>query len=51
MSARLFECSECGAYGKIMLKGNDHDTDSIVYCPVCSGDISMVEEYDDEIED
>lgn len=51
MATRLFECSECGAYGKITLKGNDHETDAIVYCPVCSADISEVDDYDDDAEE
>lgn len=48
MASRLFECSECGSYGKITLKGEDHDIEAVVYCPVCSADISKVEEYEDE---
>lgn len=48
MASRLFECTECGAYGKITLKGTDHDKEEIVFCPVCSADISQVDEYDEE---
>lgn len=45
MATKLFDCSNCGAYGKITVKGNDHQTSDIVYCPVCSADI--YEEEDD----
>lgn len=44
-TTRLFECSQCGAFGKITLKGSDLDKNDIVYCPVCSADISEPEEY------
>ena len=48
MASRLFECPECSAYGKITLKGTDNAIDDIVYCPVCSADITQVEEFEDE---
>lgn len=48
MASRLFECSECNAYGKITLKGGDHGIEDIVCCPVCGADITQVEEYEDE---
>jgi hypothetical protein len=49
MATRLFECSECDAYGKITLKGNDHDARAIVCCPVCGADISEVDDdYEEE---
>jgi len=48
MISRLFECESCGAYGKITLKDNEHSTEDVVYCPVCSADITQVEEYEDE---
>jgi len=48
MASRLFECSECNAYGKITLKGDEHEVEEIVCCPVCGADITQVEEYDDE---
>lgn len=48
MSAtRLFECEHCGAFGKITLK-DDNEKSAIVACPVCAGDISEDEAYDDE---
>lgn len=47
MATRLFDCTECGAYGKITVKGNDHQSTDIVYCPVCSADIY---EEDDDLE-
>jgi hypothetical protein len=46
--SRLFECSDCGAFGKITLKSEDHEKSSIVCCPVCAADISEDEKYDDE---
>lgn len=48
MTSRLFDCESCGSYGKITLKDGEHKVDDIVYCPVCSADITKVEEYDDE---
>ena len=51
MATRLFECAECNAYGKITLKGAEHTNEDVVYCPVCSADITQVEEYDDESDD
>lgn len=48
MSTKYFECSECGARGKIILKNEDFDTEDCVYCPVCSADIYEEEELDDE---
>lgn len=44
MATKHFECQECGAYGKIILKSEERLED-IVYCPVCSADIY---EEDDE---
>jgi DNA-directed RNA polymerase subunit RPC12/RpoP len=51
MATRLFECSECGAFGKITLKGNEHEKEEIVYCPVCSADIYEDEKFEDEDEE
>ena len=51
MATRLFECSECGAFGKVTLKGNDHSKDEIVFCPVCSADIYEEEQFEDESEE
>jgi len=49
MSAtRLFDCAHCGAFGKITLKNDDAEKGSIECCPVCGGDISEEEEYEDE---
>lgn len=48
MASRLFECSECNAYGKITLKGNEHEVEDIVCCPVCGADITQVDDYNDE---
>lgn len=50
MASRLFECTNCGAYGKITVKGTDYDVEAIVCCPVCGADITQVEEYEDDEE-
>jgi hypothetical protein len=46
MVTRFFECTECDARGKIVLKGDDHGLEDIVYCPVCSADIYEEEDLD-----
>lgn len=48
MTTRFFECTECQARGKIILKGDDHTLEDIVYCPVCSADIYEEEELDED---
>lgn len=48
MAIRYFECAECGAEGKINIKGSDIPVQDIVYCPVCSADIYEEEEFDEE---
>jgi hypothetical protein len=48
MTTKFFDCEECGARGKIILKGEDHTSEDCVYCPVCSADIYENEEEDDE---
>ena len=48
MTTKYFECSECGARGKIVLKGEDFEVEECVYCPVCSADIY---EEEDDFED
>lgn len=50
MATRLFECENCGAFGKIALKGDEHGKEDIVYCPVCSADI-YEEDCEDKYED
>jgi len=51
MSSRLFECTSCGAYGKITLKGDDYDVYDIECCPICGSDISEVDDdYEEESE-
>ena len=47
MATKFFECDECGARGKIILK-SDHESEECVYCPVCSADIY---EPEDDVED
>mgnify|MGYP000211552640 CR=1 FL=1 len=51
MATRLFECQECGAFGKISLKGTEHEKGDIVYCPVCSADIYEEEDYEQDEEE
>jgi len=46
MTTKYFECESCEARGKIILKGDDHSTSDIVYCPVCSADIYEEDEDD-----
>ena len=50
MATRHFECTTCEARGKIVLKGDDHQLEDIVYCPVCSADIYEEEDFDTEDE-
>ena len=50
MSTKYFECTECGARGKIILKGDDHGTEDCVYCPVCSADIYEEEDLEDDLQ-
>lgn len=40
MLTKKFECEVCGAEGKIVIEGDDLTQSDIVYCPVCSADIS-----------
>jgi DNA-directed RNA polymerase subunit RPC12/RpoP len=47
MTTKVFECDECGAEGKIVIKGTDIQLEDIVYCPVCSADIYEEEEFDE----
>lgn len=47
-TTKHFECESCGAEGKIVIKGDDHQLADIVYCPVCSADIYEDEEFDEE---
>lgn len=47
-TSKLFECVECAAFGKIILKSTDHEKSSIVCCPVCGADITEDEKYEDE---
>jgi hypothetical protein len=50
MTTKVFECEECGAHGKIVVKSDDHEIryEDIVYCPVCSADIYEEEEFDED---
>ena len=48
MTTKHFECQECNAVGKIVVKGTDHQLEDIVFCPICSADIYEEEDYDEE---
>lgn len=48
MATKHFECAECSAIGKIIIKGDDHKLEDIVFCPICSADIYEEEEFDEE---
>ena len=48
MITKHYECTSCGAEGKITVKGDDHVIADIVYCPVCSGDIYEEEDFDED---
>ena len=48
MTTKHFECTECGALGKITVKGDEHRLEDIVYCPICSADIYEEEDFDDD---
>lgn len=45
---KSFDCENCGAEGKISLKGTDIQFEDIVYCPVCSADIYEEIDFDEE---
>jgi len=39
MVVKQFECEQCGAEGKITLRGDDFKFEDVVCCPVCASDI------------
>ena len=45
-ASKTFECENCGAEGKIVVKSDDFSLSDIAYCPVCGSDI--FEEEDDD---
>ena len=45
---KQFECEDCGAFGKIILRGDQFTFEEIVYCPLCSSDIYEEETYIDD---
>lgn len=47
MATKHFECEQCGARGKIILK-SEETLEDIVYCPVCSADIYEEDDTDEE---
>jgi hypothetical protein len=44
---RVFDCNECGTFGKVIIKGSDLNNSDIVFCPCCGADINE-EEFDEE---
>ena len=48
MPTKYFECAECSAEGKIIIKGTDTQLEDIVFCPVCSADIYEEDDYDED---
>lgn len=52
MATKMFDCSECGAHGKIVFRENrEFQTEDVVYCPFCGADISGDSEEDEEDSD
>ena len=49
MAVRHFDCTACGAFGKVQIKSEDYEKSDIVYCPVCGADID--EEDESEVEE
>ena len=49
MSAvKLFECANCEAYGKVVIKNDDILKNDVVFCPVCGAD--LMDEVDEELD-
>jgi RecJ-like exonuclease len=48
MTTKHFECPECEAKGKIVVKGDECRVSDIVFCPICSADIYEEEEIDED---
>lgn len=48
MVVKQFECEQCGADGKVTLRGTDYQFADIVCCPVCGSDITEEEDLDSE---
>lgn len=46
--SKIFECDNCEAEGKIVIKGNELSTRDIVCCPICGASIW---DEEDELED
>ena len=51
MATRIFDCENCGSFGKVILKSQDHSPDEIVFCPVCGADIFEESRYEDDSDD
>ena len=45
--SKTFQCPNCEAEGKIVIKSEDIQLSDIVYCPVCGSDIWEDEDMDD----
>jgi len=48
MVTKIYECENCGAHGKITVKGDEYQSTDIVYCPVCSSDIFDEDDIEDD---
>jgi DNA-directed RNA polymerase subunit RPC12/RpoP len=49
-TVKSFECDDCGAIGKITIRGDDYKYDDVVFCPVCGHDIFEEEDIDEDDE-
>ena len=50
MATMLFECSDCGAEGKITVRNDEFKKHDITVCPVCAADISQPEDELDDLD-
>ena len=46
--SKVFSCDNCGATGKITVKGTELSTRDIVCCPVCGASIWDDEDLDED---
>ena len=46
--SKVFSCDNCGAAGKITVKGTELSTRDIVCCPVCGASIWDDEDLEDD---
>lgn len=48
---KLFDCADCGAYGKITLKGDEFEAEDINTCPCCGSGLDHEAEEGESPED